>query len=175
MKPRPITKSGYVYILTNAHMPGLVKIGRTSVNPSYRANQIYQTGVPSPFEVNRFVYTPDCIELELLVHKSLDASRVSPGREFFKIDVAKAGNALFDLHNELIEIWLSEFMPFHTIVRNDEYIDSSLGPRLAFELQKPPAFIIQAIEFLKAEDLDSAIKRLHDVENRENYDLGVKH
>jgi hypothetical protein len=40
-----------VYILTNEAMPGLVKIGRTSVDLAGRIKALYQTGVPLPFEL----------------------------------------------------------------------------------------------------------------------------
>ena len=39
---------GYVYVLTNEAMPGLVKIGRTTANdPQTRVSNLYTTGVPS--------------------------------------------------------------------------------------------------------------------------------
>jgi len=42
-------KQGYVYILTNPSMPGLVKIGRSKNGGRKRASDLYQTGVPTPF------------------------------------------------------------------------------------------------------------------------------
>ena len=40
-----------VYILTNEAMPGLVKIGRTNGALAVRIKQLFQTGVPLPFEL----------------------------------------------------------------------------------------------------------------------------
>ena len=43
---------GWVYVLTNPAMPGLVKIGLTSRNPQVRAAELTQaTGVPAPFVI----------------------------------------------------------------------------------------------------------------------------
>lgn len=79
---------GYVYVLSNPSMPDLLKIGKTTRDPSQRANELYQTGVPTPFVVEREFFTPDCNVLEALAHKRFDKVRVSQSREFF--------NASFD-------------------------------------------------------------------------------
>ena len=42
---------GYVYMLTNASMPGMFKVGRTVRDSRGRARELYTTGVPTPFEV----------------------------------------------------------------------------------------------------------------------------
>jgi hypothetical protein len=42
------TMRGYIYVLTNPNMPGLVKIGYTQRLPRERANELSRaTGVPS--------------------------------------------------------------------------------------------------------------------------------
>ena len=42
---------GIVYVLTNAAMPGLVKIGKTAQKDlNKRLEQLYGTGVPVPFD-----------------------------------------------------------------------------------------------------------------------------
>ena len=77
---------GHVYVLTNPSMPGLVKIGRTKNRPQERANDLFTTGVPTPFVVHCSVYTKDCIGLESKAHKTFASHRVSGRREFFQID-----------------------------------------------------------------------------------------
>ena len=37
---------GYVYILTNPSMPGLVKVGKTTNTPNQRMSELHSTGVP---------------------------------------------------------------------------------------------------------------------------------
>ena len=44
-----VDKEGWVYILTNEAMPGLVKIGYTMNDPAIRAEELSSdTGVPLP-------------------------------------------------------------------------------------------------------------------------------
>lgn len=74
---------GYVYILTNPSMPGLVKIGKTTRDPEGRARALYRTGVPTPFRVLESVWCKDCGATERHLHKQLAPRRVSDTREFF--------------------------------------------------------------------------------------------
>lgn len=77
---------GFVYVLTNPAMPGIVKIGKTTRTPQHRCDELWQTGVPARFEVYAAVLAPDCHELEAFVHATLLQSRVSPDREFFAVE-----------------------------------------------------------------------------------------
>lgn len=53
--------TGYVYILSNAAMPGLLKIGKTTRTPDERARELARgTGVPGPYTVEHSVEVPDC-------------------------------------------------------------------------------------------------------------------
>ncbi len=86
---------GYVYILTNEVMPGLVKIGKTTRDPYTRAREISgTTGVPKPFEVAHYVYVSDCDQVEQIAHSQLWRYRVNNRREFFQISLADAKKAL---------------------------------------------------------------------------------
>jgi len=76
---------GYVYILTNEAMPGLVKIGKTTRSVEQRVQELNTTGVPFPFFVEHEVLSPNCHELEMEMHVTFRESRVSAGREFFKM------------------------------------------------------------------------------------------
>ena len=66
---------GYVYILTNPSMPGLVKVGRTSRNVDLRAAELWHTGVPTKFEVYASEKTCDCVQLEAYIHGDLRKHR----------------------------------------------------------------------------------------------------
>lgn len=100
---------GYVYILSNPSMPGLVKIGKTTRTPAERASELYQTGVPEPFDVYAALYTPDCQELELMVHNDLCEDRRSDDREFFGIEPEDAYEALKACQKYQLEEWLYVF------------------------------------------------------------------
>lgn len=81
---------GYVYVMVNAALPGLVKIGRTQNPPDERAVDLNTTGVPDRFIVVHQAFSEDCIVHESRVHKHLEAKRYSKNREFFKISVQEA-------------------------------------------------------------------------------------
>lgn len=77
--------SGYVYCLTNASIPGLVKIGKTARNPIKRAAEIStSTGVPTPFEIAWSRKVRDMDEAEADLHEALADVRLRKKREFFR-------------------------------------------------------------------------------------------
>ena len=75
--------AGFIYVMTNEAMPGLVKIGKTTKLPTERARELYTTGVPNEFEVKFAILVDDIDEWEKEIHKLLDEFRVSESREFF--------------------------------------------------------------------------------------------
>jgi hypothetical protein len=82
---------GHVYILLNASMPGLLKIGSTERTPEDRAGELSQgTGVPSPYIVAYSEEVPDCQAAEGLIHARLDTFRTNPRREFFQLPLRDA-------------------------------------------------------------------------------------
>ena len=77
----------YVYILSNESFPhDILKIGWTRCHPSLRAQNLQTSGVPSPFTVEYVIVTSSGRSLEKEIHCYLDKYRVSPKREFFKIN-----------------------------------------------------------------------------------------
>ena len=84
---------GWVYVLTNPSMPGLVKVGKTERDPDDRMAELSSaTGVPTPFELAYKAFFPSCSAAEDAVHAALGGRgyRVSTSREFFKIALAEA-------------------------------------------------------------------------------------
>src|SRR5215472_2201364 len=80
---------GYLYVLTNPYMPGLVKIGCTDRTPRERADELSQaTGVPGRFKVERSWALDDAHTFEQRVHTALAAYRVSG--EHFRLSVPTA-------------------------------------------------------------------------------------
>jgi hypothetical protein len=84
---------GYVYVLTNAAMPGYVKIGLTRQDDvATRVRQLDNTSIPLPFECYFAARVPDCTKLERTLHFVFGEKRVRGNREFFTAqpDLAKA-------------------------------------------------------------------------------------
>lgn len=79
---------GYVYVLSNKSMPGIVKIGFSLKDPSIRAAELEGTGVPHPFVVEYFSLVEAPFDLEQLVHQTLDDRRER--KEFFRISCNEA-------------------------------------------------------------------------------------
>ena len=78
--------AGFIYILTNSAMPGLVKIGMTLGDPEERARQLSQgTGTPVSFDVYAAFPVVDAVRAERQVHGAFDDVRTNRKREFFSI------------------------------------------------------------------------------------------
>ncbi len=90
-----------VYILTNSSMPDLVKIGKTSGNIQDRMRQLYQTGVPLPFECFYAAEVESYDKVEKALHVAFGDHRENPKREFFRIspDKPKAIIKLLELRD----------------------------------------------------------------------------
>ena len=79
---------GYIYALHNPsfiqnEQEMLLKIGKTTRHPEYRLQELYTTGVPTPFNLVWFRYVKDVDFFEKEIHKKLEEWRVSNSREFF--------------------------------------------------------------------------------------------
>ncbi|WJV64125.1 GIY-YIG nuclease family protein [Pectobacteriaceae bacterium C52] len=81
---------GYVYILVNRSMPGLIKVGRTLRDSRMRARELSSTGVPTPFQVAFEIFAEQHETLEARVHLELTDFRVNTAREFFRYPLDKA-------------------------------------------------------------------------------------
>lgn len=114
---------GYVYILTNEAMPGLVKIGKTTRTVKQRISELQSTGVPFPFTEFASFACPDCNWVEEQAHLLLADCRVNAGREFFLCEPYQAEAVVQNIHRESVENWLEIFLPDHTPVRSDEVMD----------------------------------------------------
>lgn len=83
-KPRP-EREGHIYILRNASLPDMVKIGFTCKPVADRIGQLSKsTSVPTPFELVQAFSSPTPMAHEAAVHMALAGDRL-PGREFFRV------------------------------------------------------------------------------------------
>ncbi|WP_435123901.1 GIY-YIG nuclease family protein [Micromonospora tulbaghiae] len=93
--PETASRPGFVYILINPALAGMVKIGLTVGDSLNRARQLSRhTGVPQDFEVAYEELVSDCAAVEQLLHQRFEKWRVNARREFFRIPLKDAIVAL---------------------------------------------------------------------------------
>ena len=100
---------GWVYLMRNKSMPGIVKIGYTMDDPWERANQLSDsTSVPSPFVVVYAQKTRYAKEVEADAHCQFQKRRINPNREFFSSDMVSGNEHVNDegFENEFFSIML---------------------------------------------------------------------
>lgn len=126
---------GFVYVLTNTSMPNIVKIGLTSYLPEDRAKQLFNTSVPTPYEVAFRLMTSHPRAVEKKAHELLSDFRINKNREFFEISVKLAIEKvrLSSLEASGIEQWDSS-VPHK--IRN--------GDRIALSLEQGQIFALTA-------------------------------
>jgi tetratricopeptide (TPR) repeat protein len=96
--------AGFLYVLINASMPDVVKVGMTERDPESRARELSGvTGVPTPFVVVYQEFFDDCSAAEEYVHALLEGSgyRVATNREFFSAPTRVAIQALIQAKGAL--------------------------------------------------------------------------
>lgn len=89
---------GFIYVLTNETMPGIVKIGKTKRMPSDRSAELYTTGVAMPFRLVFAILVDDVDTFERDIHEELEGRRVNPSREFFRTEGGEAILAILRLY-----------------------------------------------------------------------------
>ncbi len=105
MIPQYDNNKGYVYVLSNRYMPGIVKIGMTTRGDvNARARELYSTGVPVAFDVEYacMVSLADCAKIETALHRAFAPQRVNTQREFFEIKASQV-IAILELFDNKVE------------------------------------------------------------------------
>jgi T5orf172 domain len=129
----PSRTVGFVYVMSNRAMPGLVKVGLTSHLPEDRAKDFHTTAVPYAFDVDRRAVTSWPVEVERRAHDLLAPFRVASNREFFQTtpDVAidAVRRAALDLAG--IDAWAHQ--PIHPL---------RSGDRVALTLRAGQLFVL---------------------------------
>lgn len=152
---------GYVYILVNPSMPGVVKIGKTTRTVQQRCDELWQTGVPTPFEIFAEFYSPNCHALERDVHLALSSHRVSASREFFTILPSDAEEEVSTWHRKQIEELIERFIPGHALVHQEMALDDLAVSNLADALCVHPFKAVRVLEMVCADEAHPALVR-HD-------------
>lgn len=101
--------TGIIYLLTNAAMPGLVKIGMSNQEEiQSRMSQLYGTGVPVPFECAYAAKVNNPVQVEQALHNAFGPQRLNPRREFFQIEVGQAIGIIKLIELEVVTPQLNE-------------------------------------------------------------------
>jgi hypothetical protein len=94
-----------VFIYSHPSMPGILKIVRTKRGIFEKLLGGYNTKVPKIFEIEAIISTPDCCELEKLLHLFFDDHRIDSSYEFFKVDTG----VVITKSNELNEVIIKNY------------------------------------------------------------------
>lgn len=135
---------GYVYILSNESLKGL-KIGYTQNCPYDRSADLYTTGVPTEFVVEKFFFVEDAPLCEELVHNRLTRHRISESREFFRIELDKAVRVVEQAIDDLRErLWSkNELKNTNTNTRSQSINNSTTNVSNTNESGTPPPLVNQ--------------------------------
>ena len=86
--------AGYIYVLSNQKMKGLVKVGLSARSVKERVAELSSaTGVPTPFDLEAYFLSADPEADERQIHLMLAKHRVK-NKEFFEVSVAHALNVV---------------------------------------------------------------------------------
>jgi hypothetical protein len=113
---------GWLYILSNPAMPGLIKIGFTMSDPEIRAKDLRTTGVPMHFNIVYWAMVDEPNFIEQALHLELSTHRHTPDREFFELSESEA---LLEVKNFLkkssVKIELEK-----TFIQTEEATDNAI-------------------------------------------------
>jgi hypothetical protein len=119
---------GWVYVITNKSMPGLVKVGYTSKDPALRANELNHTGSPHPYVVDYEVLVDEPYKIEQKTHNRL--SSFFEGKEWFRCSREKAIAAIQSETNGAIHLEnfkRTEAVKVQEIRKNEEILSKKIS------------------------------------------------
>jgi hypothetical protein len=102
-----LTKSGFVYILSNIGSFGadVFKVGMSRrLDPYERVRELGGAAVPFPFDVHVMISTNDAPTLENALHRALHKFRINktnPRKEYFKTDIQTIIQLVKEHHGEV--------------------------------------------------------------------------
>ena len=91
---------GFVYVLSNPGMPGLITVGFTTGELEKRLKELRATGVAYPFVLEAAVRVVNPQEVEGRLHREFHDKRVAHDREFFQISPWQVSVRLAQLASE---------------------------------------------------------------------------
>jgi hypothetical protein len=89
---QPATGKGFIYILSNESMPGLLKVGLTENSVRQRIRELSSnTGVPTEFKLERAfeIEASLLLRVEQTIHRELKQAGFHHQKEFFKLSISQ--------------------------------------------------------------------------------------
>ncbi len=132
-------KNGFIYIMSNPiFSDGRIKIGKSKSDPSsFRKDELYSTGVPTPFKIEYFAFVENYDSVEMQVHKRLDDKRPNKDREFFTSAITEAINTIREISNIKYEEDLSDSSLLSEKVKEEFYSDGQTLHRRSYQVIGP--------------------------------------
>jgi len=83
---------GWVYVISNKSMPGLVKVGFSTKDPEDRAKELHHTGSPHPYVVEYEMLIEEAYRIEQQTHRYLSSKHED--KEWFRCSAEEAVAAI---------------------------------------------------------------------------------
>jgi len=121
-----MTKSGYIYIISNVGSfgEGVFKIGMTRrLEPMDRVRELGDASVPFPFDVHMMVSCDDAPKLENALHRDLHKTRlnkIKPRKEFFRADIEHIRKIVQENHGEVEYVADAEALEYRQSISMSE-------------------------------------------------------
>jgi hypothetical protein len=91
---------GWVYVITNKAIPGLVKVGFSLKDPALRAIELETAGIPYPFHVEYKILICGPRDIEQKIHRAMRDYHAA--KEWFSCSVNKAIDVVNQIGGSLI-------------------------------------------------------------------------
>ncbi|MCX5670374.1 MAG: GIY-YIG nuclease family protein [Planctomycetota bacterium] len=121
-----MTKSGYIYIISNVGSfgEGVFKIGMTRrLEPGDRVRELGDASVPFPFDIHMMVSCDDAPKLENALHRALHKTRlnkIKPRKEFFRADIEHIRKIVQENHGEVEYVANAEALQYRQSISMSE-------------------------------------------------------
>ncbi|MBO8190344.1 GIY-YIG nuclease family protein [Streptomyces oryzae] len=144
----PPRATGFVYVQRNPAFPDMLKIGYSARLAEDRAKDLYGTSVPFPYEVLFRALSSRPEDVERAVHRLLTAQRVNADREFFRVTLDVAIEAIRHCQGESTGITSWEPIPAIHRLREGDRVVLPLRAGQLFALTAYPHLLSSSAEVL---------------------------
>jgi hypothetical protein len=125
-----LTKSGYVYVISNigSFGEGIFKIGMTRrLEPLDRVRELGDASVPFPFDVHMMVSAENAPALENALHRAFHKTRLNktnPRKEYFRASIIEIANVVRQNHGEVDYVADAEALQYRqSVAMSDEDLE----------------------------------------------------